>query len=292
LEVIVFSDEEGGLVGSRAIVGDLTSEALELMTHSGKTIRDGIRAVGGDPDRLSEVKRNKGDIAAFLELHIEQGGILDSEKLQIGVVEGIVGINWWDVTIEGFANHAGTTPMKQRKDALVAAAELITAVHRIGKETPGRQVATVGRIQVEPGAPNVIPGKAIMSLEIRDLSAEKIQTIYEEIRKIAEQIEKESGTKINFKPLDVTAIPAPAEEQVRRLIIESAKELGYSYKSLPSGAGHDAQDIAKIAPMGMIFVPSVGGISHSPKEFTSAEDIANGTNVLLQTILKLDKRAE
>ena len=289
LEVVVFSDEEGGLVGSRAMAGELSSEALDLSTHSGKTIRDGIRFIGGNPDQLPEAVRKKGSIKAFLELHIEQGGILDTEKINIGVVEGIVGINWWDVTIEGFANHAGTTPMNQRKDALLAAANLITAVNRVAKSVEGRHVATVGKIKAEPGAPNVIPGKVVMSLEIRDLASEKIQMIFEKIKQEAVKIEKESGTKIQFTALDTTAIPALSDERIRAVIAQSAKDLGFTSKVMPSGAGHDAQDVARIAPMGMIFVPSVGGISHSPKEFTTPQDMANGAAVLLQTILKIDQ---
>src|SRR6266852_639889 len=166
LEVIIFQNEEGGLIGSRAMNGELTEKELDLVSRSGKTIREGIKFIGGDPTRLSAVKRAKGSIAAYLELHIEQGGILEKEKIDIGVVEGIVGINWWDVTIEGFANHAGTTPMNQRQDALLAAANFIQAVNRIVTSVPGRQVGTVGRIQVLPGAPNVIPGKVILSLEL------------------------------------------------------------------------------------------------------------------------------
>ncbi len=289
LEVIVFSDEEGGLVGSKSMAGDFHESAMEIKSHSGKTIREGIRAIGGDPDRIDEAQRTKGSITAFLELHIEQGGILDSEKINIGVVEGIVGINWWDVTIEGFANHAGTTPMNQRKDALLAAAKLIIAVNQVATSIPGRQVATVGRIKAEPGAPNVIPGKVVMSLEIRDLSAEKIQMVYEKIQKEAKRIEQESGTRIQFAAIDATAVPAPSDERVRKIISETAQQLGFTYKLMPSGAGHDAQDIARIAPMGMIFVPSVGGISHSPKEFTRTEDMANGAAVLLHTILKIDQ---
>lgn len=288
LEVVVFCDEEGGLAGSRAMIGDLTPEALSLTSHSGKTIRDGIAAIGGNPDKVNEAKREKGEIAAFLELHIEQGGILEREKINIGVVEGIVGINWWDVTIEGLANHAGTTPMDHRQDALLAAARLIIAVNEKARSSPGRQVATVGKIQAEPGAPNVIPGKVVMSLEIRDLSAEKIQQIYEQIKKESETISQQTGTRISFSPLDATAVPAPTTPLIRQLIEASANDLGLTVKMMPSGAGHDAQDIAKIAPIGMIFVPSVGGISHSPKEFTYPKDMENGANVLLQTILKVD----
>ncbi|HSE40437.1 MAG TPA: Zn-dependent hydrolase, partial [Acidobacteriota bacterium] len=213
LEVVVFSDEEGGLVGSRSMAGDLHAEALDIKTHSGKTIREGIRAIGGDPDRLADAERKKGSIKAFVELHIEQGGILENENLNIGVVEGIVGINWWDVTITGFANHAGTTPMNQRKDALLAASKLIIAVNDVARSIEGRHVATVGKIKAEPGAPNVIPGKVVMSLEIRDLSAEKIQIIFGKIQQEAKKIEEASGTQIQFDPLDVTAVPALSDQQ-------------------------------------------------------------------------------
>ncbi len=288
LEVIVFSDEEGGLVGSRALIGELSEEALDVVSHSGKTIREGIRFLGGDPDRLETARLHQGDLEAFLELHIEQGAILHDEGIPIGVVEGIVGINWWDVTVEGFANHAGTTPMKGRRDAMVAAAHLTLAVNRIATETPGRQVGTVGRIRAEPGAPNVIPGKVVMSLEIRDLSAEKIQRLFEAIRQEAAAIADRTRTQIRFEPIDVTAVPALTDERMRQIIAEAAEGLGLRHKLMPSGAGHDAQDMARIAPTGMIFVPSVGGISHSPEELTRPEDMANGANVLLRSILKID----
>ncbi len=291
LEVIVFADEEGGLVGSRALVGALPPETLALVSHSGLTVRDGIRAIGGDPDRLSEAVRRPGGIRAFLELHIEQGGTLEAEGAQIGVVEGVVGINWWDVTIEGFANHAGTTPMNQRRDALLAAAELILAVNRVVTGVPGRQVGTVGRITAEPGAPNVIPGRVRMSLELRDLSAEKIAQLFERIREEARAIERRRGVTITFTPIEATAMPALTDERLRRLIAETARELGLRFLFLPSGAGHDAQNMARLAPTGMIFIPSVGGISHSPQEYTRPEDLAHGATVLLHTILKIDRGA-
>lgn len=290
LEVIDFTDEEGGLAGSRAMNGTLTAEALEEMSHSGKTVREGLLAVGGNPDKLDEVVRKKGDIKAFLEIHIEQGRILEDRDVDIGIVEGIVGISWWDVTIEGFPNHAGTTPMNMRQDALLAAAQMIMAVNRIVISIPGNQVGTVGRIQAEPGAPNVIPGKVVMSLELRDLSAEKIQSLYIQIKDEAALIAEKTGTRISFDPIDAMAIPAPTDPEIRNLIAESAKELGLTTHYMPSGAGHDAQDMAKIAPAGMIFIPSVGGISHSPKEFSRTQDIVNGANVLLQTILKIDQK--
>jgi N-carbamoyl-L-amino-acid hydrolase len=267
LEVIIFQNEEGGLIGSGALSGMLTEKELDLVSRSGKTIREGIKFIGGDPARIASVRRRPQSIAAYLELHIEQGGILDAEKIDIGVVEGIVGINWWDVTIEGFANHAGTTPMNNRQDALLAAAKFIEAVNRIVTSVPGRQVGTVGRIQALPGAPNVIPGKAVLSLELRDLDAVKILTLYQQIRAEADQIAKTNKVTFDFKEIN-TNIPAPTHAGIRRLIDQSAKELGLTTKVMPSGAGHDAQDFACIGPVGMIFIPSVGGISHSPKEFS------------------------
>ena len=288
LEVVIFQNEEGGLIGSRAMNGELTEKELDLVSRSGKTIREGIKFIGGDTTKLSSVKRNKGSIAAYLELHIEQGGVLETAKIDIGVVEGIVGINWWDVKIEGFANHAGTTPMNNRQDALLAAAKFIEAVNRVVTSIPGRQVGTVGRIQALPGAPNVIPGKVVLSLELRDLDAAKIQMLFEKIRTEADQIAKASKTTFDFKEINVN-IPAPTDARIRSLIDQSAKELGLSTRQMPSGAGHDAQDMARLAPAGMIFIPSVGGISHSPKEFSRPQDITNGANVLLQALLKLDR---
>ena len=291
LEVVVFTDEEGGLTGSRAMVGEIGDTTLSVVSHSGMTIGDGIRAVGGDPNRLDLAERRPGEIKAFIELHIEQGAILHDEKVDIGVVEGIVGIRWWDVTIEGFANHAGTTPMNRRWDAMISAAEYILAVNRVATSMSGGQVATVGRLHAEPGAPNVIPGEVVLSLEIRDLSTAKIQRVFDEIRREGERIADARFTPIRYAEIDVASPPAPTDEQMRRIIAASADDLGLSFKFMPSGAGHDAQDMAQIAPTGMIFVPSVNGVSHSPKEFTSAQDMANGASVLYRTVIAIDAGA-
>ena len=202
LEVIVFTDEEGGLVGSTALIGLLKETDLEHMSTSGKTIRQGLLELTGDVGKLSSIVRRKGELLAFLELHIEQGGILYQEKIDIGVVQGIVGIEQWDVTIEGKANHAGTTPMNQRQDAMLAAAHLTIAINESVKSMEGAQVGTVGRIKAEPGAPNVIPGKVVMTLELRDLSHEKIMTVFEKIKQHATEIEKESGTHISFQNIN------------------------------------------------------------------------------------------
>ncbi|MGH8243108.1 MAG: Zn-dependent hydrolase [Steroidobacteraceae bacterium] len=290
-EFVVFTDEEGGVVGSQAMAGRLGPGTLDVVSHSGLTIRDGIRAVGGDPERLAEAWREPGSIAAFVELHIEQGAILDETGTDIGVVEGIVGIRWWDVTVEGFANHAGTTPMNRRRDALVSAAELTLAVNRIASTTPGTQVATIGRIKAEPGAPNVIPGRVTLSLEIRDLASQKMASVYRAVEAEARRIAEARGTQIRFAEVDVALEPAPTDERLRKLVESAAAALGLSHRRMPSGAGHDSQEIAHIAPIAMIFVPSKGGISHAPKEYTAPADIANGVNVLLRTLLAIDRGA-
>jgi len=292
LEVIIFPNEEGGVMGSRAMAGNLGKSALGVINSTGYSMGEGIMRIGGDTTKLDSAAREKGSLAAFLELHIEQGGKLEKENLDIGVVEGIVGLNWWDVVFTGFANHAGTTPMNARQDALLAAAKYIVAVNEITNSFEGPQVGTVGRIKAEPGAPNVIPGKVTASLEIRDLSSEVIQKVYEAIKKKTEEIANASNVSVEFLPLDTTAEPALTDTSIQKEIESAAKDLGLSYQYMPSGAGHDAQDISRFAPVGMIFVPSKGGISHSPKEFTSAEDMANGANVLLQTILSLDKKLD
>lgn len=288
LEVAIWQFEEGGLYGSRGVIGELSEHDLGLVNWSGKTIRDGIAFIGGSPERLNEAKREPGDFAAYLELHIEQGGTLEQRSLNVGIVQGIVGVYRWEVTIEGFANHAGTTAMKGRHDALLSAARFIEMVNRTVTSLPGRQVGTVGKIQISPNTPNVIPGKATLSLELRDLDAAKVNSIFEAIRRESEGIAQANGTAIRLEPVSANA-PAFTDARVRRAVGETAVELGLKSVEMPSGAGHDAQSMSKLAPMGMIFVPSVGGISHSPKEYTSAQDCVRGGDMLLNTILRLDQ---
>ncbi len=290
-EFVVFTDEEGGTVGSQAMAGRLPASAFDVVSHSGLTIGDGIRAVGGDPARIAEARRAPGSLAAFVELHIEQGAILAESGTDIGVVEGIVGIRWWDVTVEGVANHAGTTPMNRRRDALVSAAELTLAANRIASTTPGTQVATVGRISAEPGAPNVIPGRVTLSLEVRDLDAGKMESVFRAVEAEAKRIADARGTSIRFDEVELALTPAPTDERLRAVVESAASSLGLSHRRMPSGAGHDAQDMAHVAPMGMIFVPSQGGISHAPKEYTAPADLANGADVLLRTLLAIDRGA-
>ena len=288
LEIAVFTNEEAGKTGSRALAGELEEFELDIPTASGFTIGEGLRRLGGNPDRLDEVRRREGSVEAFLELHIEQGGVLYEDEIDVGVVEGIVGIMRWDVIVDGKTNHAGTTPMDRRADAMVAAARFVDLVYTTAREMPGRQVATVGRLEAEPGAPNVIPGRVTMTLEIRDLSMEGIEKVYDEIGQSVGRIEGQTETQFSFERF-YTSRAAPTEPRIREIIENSAQSLGLSSRRMPSGAGHDAQSIALFAPVGMIFVPSVDGISHAPEEFTEPQDITNGVNVLLRTLLEIDR---
>lgn len=288
LEVIIFQNEEGGKTGSRALAGRVAPGDLDLVTASGFTIREGTARLGGDPARLAEARREPGGMAGFFELHIEQGAFLDADGLQIGVVEGIVGIRRWNVTVRGVQNHAGTTPMSQRRDALVAAADLIRAVNEVAVTMPGRQVATVGKIEAVPGAPNVVPGEVRATIEVRDLEMDRISLIFAEIERRAGAIGTDHEVTIAFDPFYET-LAAPTDPRFRDIVEASAAALGYSHARMPSGAGHDAQSMAELGPVGMIFVPSRDGISHSPNEFSAPDEITRGANVLLGSVLALDE---
>ena len=287
LEIVIWSNEEALTMGSRAAAGDLQPADLERL-YNGIPLADNLRRIGGDPVRLAEARMAPGSIHCYLELHIEQGGTLDKAGIPIGVVEGIVSIDEYEVEIRGFANHAGTTPMPERRNALLAAAKLIEAVQDIVTREPGRQVGTVGHLDVFPNARNVVPGVVKHSIELRDLSPEKIARLGDEIQQRAQQIAQQTKTEIAMRKVEHDA-PAVATPAIQAQIEAAASGLGLKTMRLPSGAGHDAQEIAKLGPMGMIFIPSVDGISHSPKELSRWPDCANGANVLLQTVLRMDR---
>jgi beta-ureidopropionase / N-carbamoyl-L-amino-acid hydrolase len=289
LEVLIFQNEEGGLLGSRAMTGNLKMEALSQSSASGLTIGQGIKAIGGDPERLHEVVRKQGDLAAFLEIHIEQSKVLESQGIDVAIVEGIVGIEDWDVTVSGMANHAGSTPMNDRQDALIAASKLVLAVNEVVNSYEGAQVGSVGKISVPSGAPNIIPGKVEMSLQMRDLSSEKIMKMFDDIKIRAAEISRETNTKIDFENLNLGTSPTIASKEIQDKMIQAAEYLGISYIKMQSGAGHDVQEMAKLAPIGLVFIPSKDGISHNPKEYSSSLEMANGANLILHTILLWDK---
>ena len=288
LEVAIWCDEERGLTGSRGFVGELTQDDLNQPDSDGVTLSERIRRIGGEPRRVGEAKPEAGSVAGYLELHVEQGGVLYSKQVDIGVVEGFVGITQYDVTVSGVPNHARTTPMGERSNALLTASELVMAVDRVVRSTPGNQVGTVGSLEVRPGAANVIPGEVVLTVELRDLDTAKLAPIWQSIESELAEISSRHGTSFRTE-LRQTVAGVPTDAAVREVVTQAAEELGLSTIQMPSGAGHDAQKLAQICPTGMVFVPSVKGVSHSPEEFTEPEDVENGGNVLLRSVLKLDE---
>jgi N-carbamoyl-L-amino-acid hydrolase len=292
LELVIWAAEEGvafnrGLSSSRIVAGDVAPSDMDQVWN-GIRRGDAIRKIGGDPERIMDARREKGAWRGYFELHIEQGGSLERSATDIGVVQGIVAIERFEATITGFANHAGTTPMADRQDAVVTLSHLALAVRESVTSRPGRQVGTVGRIEVFPNAPNVVPGEARATIELRDLSTATLRAIADDIRQRAQAIAAQTRTSIAIVPASSNP-PALADATMQDIVERAAATVKLSSVRLPSGAGHDAQMMAQLTPMGMIFVPSVGGVSHSPKELTTWQDCANGGNVLLQAVLALDR---
>jgi beta-ureidopropionase / N-carbamoyl-L-amino-acid hydrolase len=292
LEVVIWANEEGnhfglGTLGSGVAAGVLGPEILKRKDEQGLTLADWLHRYSQDPSHLTDARISRGSLAGFLELHIEQGPNLDENHIPIGVVQGIVGLKGWQCVVTGFANHAGTTPMNRRKDALAAASKDVLIVREVVRAESGRQVGTVGYMKADPGAVNVIPGRAEFPVELRDLDATKIDRIWVRIQERFKETDKEENVETRCTLLeDVDS--ARADPDFQTAVGDAAKSLGLATMALPSSAIQDAQQIAKIAPMGMIFVPSRDGISHNPKEFTSWQDIANGAEVLYRVVLLLD----
>jgi beta-ureidopropionase / N-carbamoyl-L-amino-acid hydrolase len=292
LEMVVWAAEEGvafnrGLSASRIVAGDVAPSDMDQVWN-GLRRGDAIKKIGGDPERIMDARREKGAWRGYFELHIEQGGTLERSGTAVGVVQGIVAIERFEAHITGFANHAGTTPMTERQDAMIALSHLALAVRESVTSRPGRQVGTVGRVELSPNAPNVVPGEARAVIELRDLSPATLATIADDIRARAARIAGDTRTTITLTPVSSNP-PALADGAMQDIIERAASALTLSTVRMPSGAGHDAQMMAQLAPMGMIFVPSVGGISHSPKELTHWDDCVNGANVLLHAVLALDR---
>ncbi|MCX6603175.1 MAG: Zn-dependent hydrolase [Acidobacteria bacterium] len=290
LTAVVWACEEAtfagaSLNGSRAAAGQMLPGELNHVSN-GLVKAEAIRRIGGDPSRIESARIQPGAYHAYLELHIEQGGTLARDAVPIGVVDGIVAIDRYEAIVTGLANHAGTTPMADRQDALLAAAELALSVRESVTSEPGQQVGTVGHMEVTPNSANVIPGEVRMTIELRDLSSAKLERLMEKIRTRSSAIAAESKTTIQLtkRAHNESATAAP---EIQRVIEAAASKLRLNTRHLPSGAGHDAQMMATLMPMGMIFVPSARGISHSPKELTSWQDCANGANVLLEAVRTL-----
>lgn len=287
LEVMVFADEEGGMIGCKAMAGTVAADPDVFRHRDGTHIAACLERVGGNWSQLSTARRTRADMAAFVELHVEQGGVLEALDKQIGVVEGVVGMFRGIIAVEGRANHAGTTPMSARQDALVAAAQIVLAVNDLGRHPPGDQVATVGVLNVFPNAPNIVPGRVELGFGIRDLSQSKVEAMVDELQQRLQAIAASTHTRIQLTPkLEVK--PALATPNIQAAIAAVSEEIGLSYHFLPSRAGHDAMEMGRFTDMGMIFIPSAAGISHAVDEYSSPEACVQGTNVLLHTLLKLD----
>ncbi|MEE8465041.1 MAG: Zn-dependent hydrolase [Dehalococcoidia bacterium] len=294
IEVIDFTNEEGTrfhrwLVGSRSMAGLLEQEDLDAVDDDGHEFGPCLADIGGDISRIGEAVRNQGELAAYFELHIEQGPNLYQSGTQIGVVTGITGRAVFEVEIEGKANHAGTTPMSVRRDALVSASKLVLAIQKMTAEQEICRVSTVGSIKVVPNAVNVIPGSASIGLEFRDTDMEALAAAEQELRRITDQAASNDGVEMEVHRHRFTSSVAISAE-MQALVAEAVGNCGMTWEPLPSGAGHDAQAIASIAPVAMVFVPSVDGISHSPEEYSTPEDCANGAQVLLELLLLADDR--
>ncbi len=293
VEVIVFTDEEGfrfgkGLLGSSAICGqdpDISDSELDIYgDERGKVMQSyGIKSA----DAL-KAARDPASVHCFLELHVEQGARLYKTNTSVGVVSSIAGVNRYDITVAGEANHAGSTAMADRKDALVAAAGFINKVPEVTTECGNEfTVATVGTIKVTPHSVNVIPGTCTFSLEIRDQDAQIMSLVEQKLQETLGDICRKYGVSFTFVPTSFHA-PAPMRDWVKNSVEKAVKELGIDYSVIPSGAFHDSLVMAGAFPTGMVFVPSEKGISHSRYEFTKDEDIENGCNVLLKTVLNVD----
>ena len=286
LEVVAFADEEGGWLdelGARAFCGDLTATALaEVRDADGRRLDDAMRECGLAPERIAEAARDPGDLHACLELHIEQGPVLESRGVPVGVVEGIVGIAHTDYRFRGRADHAGTTPMDTRRDALRAAAAFVTAAYAAlpALASPSTRL-TYGHLQVQPNATNVVPAEVLLREEIRDLDDDRLASLRDRLHALARSTASSHDLDVAVHAHDIGAGARMDEELMRR--IEAACEtLGLESLRMPSGAGHDAQVLARVCPAGMIFVPSRGGASHRPDEWTDPAALVDGARVLLR----------
>lgn len=293
LEAIDFTDEEGtlvGLLGSEAVAGTLKAESLQSPRGGREALVAGLNRAGLREERLLDARRDPRLLAGYLELHIEQGTRLEREAVNIGVVTGIVGSRSFRMVLRGTGGHAGTTPMEGRRDAAVAAARVILGVREIVvRDFPGC-VVTVGDVRVEPGAFNVVPGLARLALEFRSVDEGELDAIESAVLARARAEADADGIGLDVSPV-ARWLPTSLDPGVSDAIERAAASLGLTTKRLPSGAGHDAQALAVVTPSGMIFLPSVGGVSHDPREYTAWDDVVNGANVLLGTVHQLAGRA-
>ncbi len=285
-----FTGEEGArfapdMLGSLVYVGGMSLEsALDIEGIDGKRLGDELERIGyrGAAPCPGPVPK------AFVELHIEQGPVLEANKTSIGAVDSVQGISWAEITIEGQSNHAGTTPMHMRRDAGFAAAQIAAFVRQLALEVGGDQVGTVGKIDLHPNLVNVVASKAVMTVDLRNTDEELLQNSESRLNEFCLSLSESEHVEITSKPL-ARFEPVSFAQELIDGVIKVSKSLGLSVQQMTSGAGHDAQMFARICPTSMIFVPSKDGLSHNPAEYTSQEQIMDGANVLLQLLLQLAK---
>ena len=290
IEVVAFTDEEGarfsfGMIGSRALAGTLSSEDLEHEDANGISIADAMRDYGLDPERVEEAARQPDSLAAYVELHIEQGRVLENEGLSAGIVTGIAAPVWRRLVFTGETGHAGTTPMGIRYDALAAVAEAMAVIEDEASGT-GTSVGTVGQLGVEPGGINVIPGRVEISVDLRDMDEQTRDRLEGRILTRVREICEKRGVGFETEVLQ-RMVPVSCSKEVRDAVQAASEGLGLGTYDLASGAAHDGMQLVRLCPMGMIFIRSRDGISHNPDEWSTEEDCEIGANVLYDTVLDL-----
>ena len=291
LELIAFTDEEGrfgGMLGSESICGLSTPDTVyHAADLDGNKLFDVMTDLGLDPMKILEARRDPESIDAYLELHIEQGPVLDHYRKQAGIVDEITGLTKWVARLKGTANHAGTTPMELRNDAFMGLADFAHEIPRILEENGSeRSRATIGRVQILPGAPNTVPGLVEFSLDVRDTNPEILEELGNAIRRTLSAISRRKNLMFEFE-VQSQIKPVACDKRLTQMLEKSAQALDLDYQVMPSGAAHDAQIMARIAPVAMVFVPSKDGKSHSPAEWTAWSDIEAGSNLLLKTLIEL-----
>jgi len=288
-------EEEGGRFGagflsSRAMTLGIAREELEQRKdEGGVTLAEALTRFGFDPARIAEARRKPGEVRAFLEMHIEQGPVLEREGFELGIVTSIVGTDLTRVTVEGRPDHAGTTPMDMRLDALKTAAVVIGRIPSFAAEQGGDAVTTVGSLVVRPGAANVVPGEVEFTVDIRSLDTLSIKAVKDRVRRDLDERAAADGTAYRVEQL-LEVEPVELDEGIRRVLQDQADGLGFSWRTMSSGAGHDAMIMAPFFPTGMIFVPSRGGRSHCPEEWTDYEDLQKGVELLYHAVTAIDSQ--
>ena len=296
-EVAIFSEEEGtrfnvGFVGSSAFAGQLPEDDFsKLYDHEGRSFASVVEKAGLSISRFHEARGDLSDIAAFVEVHIEQGRILETQKVPVGIVNGICGLVGIEITIKGLASHAGATPMRDRRDALVAASQIVAEISKLPSQFSSTAVATVGQLNVFPNGANVIPGEVRFSIDIRDIAVGSLEQLTASAIDVATKIATENNVDLTWKKT-LSLSPTPVDTRLRNLQVAVMNEVNLEPFELPSGAGHDAMVLGQHVPMVMFFVRSKDGISHNPLEFTSLNDCASAALVLSRFLIKILSHTE